>query len=62
VVVQLIHYKAAGYCRDGSWSAKSLSSDCSPVTQLDLRNQKDADSLLHTLQEIDLSLLAEAMN
>jgi hypothetical protein len=27
-----------------------------------LRNQKDADSLLQTLLEIDLSLLAKAMD
>jgi DNA invertase Pin-like site-specific DNA recombinase len=57
----LIHYKAAGYCRKGSWSAKSLSRDLS-AAKLDLRNQKDADALSQTLQSIDLSLLAEAMD
>jgi hypothetical protein len=57
----LIHYKAAGYCREGSWHARSLAGDLS-ARKLDLRNQKDADSLLQTLLEIDLSLLAKAMD
>jgi hypothetical protein len=57
----LIHYKAAGYCREGSWSAKSLAGDLS-ARKLDLRNQKDADALSQTLQSIDLSLLARAMD
>jgi hypothetical protein len=52
---------AAGYKREGSWSAKSLARDPS-AAKLDLRNQKDADALSQTLQSIDLSLLAEAMD
>jgi hypothetical protein len=35
---------------------------CRATRKLDLRNQKDADALSPTLQEIDLSLLAEAMD
>jgi hypothetical protein len=57
----LIHYKASGYCREGSWSAKSLAGDLS-ARKLDLRNQKDADALSQTLQSIDLSLLTAAMD
>jgi hypothetical protein len=57
----LIYYKAAGYCREGSWCAKSLSRDLSDA-KLDLRSRKDADALSQTLQSIDLNLLSKAMD
>jgi hypothetical protein len=57
----LIHYKAAGYCREGSWSAKSLKHDLS-AGKLDLRDREHVNALLQMLLEIDLNLLNRALD
>jgi hypothetical protein len=57
----LIHYQAAGYCRAGFWRAQSLKHTLS-AGKLDLRDREHVSALSQTLQSVDLSLLAEAMD
>jgi hypothetical protein len=57
----LVHYRAAAYCRAGSWSARSLKNDL-PADKLDLRNREHVDALSKKLLEIDLNLLNRAID
>ena len=56
----LIHYQAAGHCRSGGWSARSLPSAITSE-DLDLRRKPDVDELTKMLATIDIGLLADAM-
>jgi DNA invertase Pin-like site-specific DNA recombinase len=56
----LIHYRAAGFCREGGWSARSFAlpaagADAAP---LDLRRPADARLLEAKLSAIDIAALA----
>jgi DNA invertase Pin-like site-specific DNA recombinase len=56
----LIHYQAAGHCREGGWCARSLPNEIRSGN-LDLRRKHDVQRLTETLAKIDVKRLAIAM-
>jgi DNA invertase Pin-like site-specific DNA recombinase len=52
----LILSRAAGYCREGGWLARSLADIANP-SELDLRRSEDAAALEEVLAELDLAEL-----